>query len=91
LRRLLQICLLVISGWFGEWSFVVSWIRAASYWAAGGSAFPRLVNWAPFYGLTWRVAFYVGGFDIQTLLYGLGLFLGGGIIWIFYEFLKGKI
>jgi len=89
-KRILQIGLLVFSGWFGEWSYVVAAVRSLIDWLAGGSAFPRLAGFTWYYGLTWRVAFYRGGIDSEDLLNGLGLLLIPSLLWVFYEFLKGK-
>lgn len=90
-KRVLQVALLVFSGWFGEWSYLVAAVRSVIDWAFGGSAFPRIASFTTFYGFSWRVAFYRGGIGTEDLLNGLGLLLIPALFWVFYEFLKGKV
>jgi hypothetical protein len=96
--RILQITFLVVSGWFGEWSFVVSLLRAFADWLQAGypRSYPRIVSMPsldvfspPFsfwYGITWRVEFVVG--DLAFV--GVALALLAALVWVFYEFLKNK-
>jgi len=90
LKRVFQVAFLVLSGWFGEWSWLVSGARSVFDWLRGGSAFPRLASFSWEYGLSWRVAFYRGGIGFEDLLSGLGLLLIPALCWTFYELLKGK-
>lgn len=97
--RIPQFAFVVVSGWFGEWSWLVSAARAFGDWARTGdiTAFPRLAVVPPmnafdpnfWYGLTWRIEVYRGGIDLQQFLSGFGLLLLAGLSWTFYElFLK---
>jgi hypothetical protein len=95
--RLLQVALLIFSGWLGEWSFFVSWARSIYdwFWTGVPNAHPRLIvppDWVNLpYGLSWRVALYRGGpFDPLGILSenGFGLAVLFGVFLIFYEFLK---
>ena len=90
LKRVVQIALMFFSCWFGEWSYVVAAVRSVADWLVGGSAFPRLASYTPYYGLSWRVAFYRGGIGVEDLLNGIGLLLIPSLLWIFIEFWKGK-
>ena len=99
-RRLLQVALLIFSGWSGEWAFTVSWGRSIWDWLRTGalSAHPRLIvpppDWISFlYGLSWRVAYYRGGpVDLGIFTEnGFGLAVLVGVGFIFYEFLKGRL
>jgi hypothetical protein len=89
-KRLLQIALLIFSGWFSEFSFIVSWIQAihdivrSSYL----SALPSISEFSWWYGLSWRVSFSVGA---PVGLHVIGVALLFLILWIFYEFYKGEI
>lgn len=91
IKRIVQVLLLIFSGWFGEWSYIVSAVRSVLDWMYGGSAFPRIAGYSEFYGLTWRVAFYRGGIGVEDSLNGIGLLLIPALVWIFYEFFKGKV
>jgi hypothetical protein len=67
-RRIFQVMILAASGWFGEWSWLVSAIYSVTDWAYTDSfsAFPRLAIepvFNPFdrtfwYGLAWRIHYY---------------------------------
>jgi len=99
-KGILRVALVTVSGWFGEWSYFVSLVRALTDWVYSGdlSAFPRMAVMPPlnvydptfWYGIKWGVAFYRGGINPADLLNGLGLILLGSLGWIFYEFLKGS-
>lgn len=91
IKRIVQVLLLIFSGWFGEWSYAVSGIRSVLDWMYGGSAFPRIAQFSWLYGYTWRVAFYRGGIGLEDLLNGIGLLLIPALAWTFYEFFKGKV
>ena len=89
-KGFLRVVTLAFSAWFGEWPYSVSLARALVDWLRGGSAFPRIADFNWYYGLTWRVAFYRGGIEPQDFLNGLGIVLIPAVLWIFYEFLRGK-
>jgi predicted RNA-binding Zn-ribbon protein involved in translation (DUF1610 family) len=89
LKGILQVALLFVSGWFGEWSFIMAFFRSVKDWLRGGSAFPRIVSPVSWYGLTWAVKMHRGGISRKDLLMeGVGLLLIPAILWIFYELFK---
>jgi hypothetical protein len=94
-RVLLAILFIIASGWFGEWSFIVSSTRALLDWLVVGypRSFPRINGQLPplnisspsfWYGLTWGVEYHVG--DLPFVGVELGLL--AALIWVFYEIFK---
>ena len=81
---------MIVGGWFGEFSFWVSWLRAITdIWNTGFlSATPIIRNFDWMYGFSWGVGFTRGAIvDIVTaLMFLLTLPIG----WILYEYYKGK-
>lgn len=94
---ILAFSFLAISGWFGEWSLIVSLVRSFSDSLQAGvpRSFPRIVGLPPlnmldpsfWYGITWRVHFEIG--DIPLIGITLGIF--AAFVLIFWELLKIKI
>jgi hypothetical protein len=91
LKPILQIGLIVFSGWFGEWPFIVSAIRAVNDWRRGGLAFPRMVGSPSWRGVAWAVKFYRGSISRKDFLGGIGLLLIPALFWVFYELLKSSL
>jgi len=98
-KRLALVTALVFSGWFGEWSYFASLIRAIIDWFSTGyiSAHPRFITPQSlpevFYGITWRVAFFRGAEATETIFAqnGFGVAILVGLSWLFYEYLKGRL
>jgi len=98
-KRLFTVAAMVFCGWFGEWSYLASLIRAIIDWLGTGyiSAHPRFItpqslpDW--FYGIAWKVAFYRGAEATETIFIqnGFGSAVLVGLAWLFIEYLKGRL
>ena len=89
-RKFLAPIFLILGGWFGEFSFLVSWCRVIDDWWRSGyiGSVPYITNpigspqFSWWYGFSWRVHFFVGS-DVPENLLGFALL--GGIIVVIYE------
>jgi hypothetical protein len=91
---------LIFSGWFGEWSYFISLIRAIKDIVRSGSLaypipnIPSLDTEEILYGISWGTEFYRGTSN-QTIIAhalqnGLAIAILVGLLWFFIEYLKGR-
>ena len=88
IRRVIQIPVLVASGWFGEWSYLVSCGRVLEDTLRTGylRSYPRIASFDWWYGINWRVNFEIGAPVQFHIVAGVLLV---ALIWFLIEFLKG--
>jgi hypothetical protein len=86
-RRLFQIIFLIFSGWFGEFSYLISLLRVIEDTIrAGYLRSTPYFQYNGLYGLSWRVHFYIG--SPVEFVAGIPILLV--ILWILYEFYRGQ-